>query len=286
MPQPDSKHAHALQTPSGPQARRPNEAHSMEDKLDAFRRLLVIMDELREGCPWDREQTMQSLRNLTIEETYELADALMDDDLEGVAEELGDLLLHAVFYARIGDERAAFDIADVLHKVCDKLVHRHPHIYGDAVVEDAEAVKQNWEQLKLAEGKKSVLQGVPTSLPALIKGQRIQEKAAKVGFEWERIDDVWAKVEEEKRELEEAVASGKQARIEAEYGDLLFALVNYGRFLDVEPETALERCNRRFKARFEYIEAQAEVQQRSLKDMTLEDMDALWNQAKAKGIGQ
>ena len=281
LPNPSSTGHRSTQT-----LRTPNQAHSMEDKLDAFRRLLTIMDELREGCPWDREQTMQSLRNLTIEETYELADALMEDDLDGVAEELGDLLLHAVFYARIGDERAAFDIADVLHRVCDKLVHRHPHIYGDAVVEDAESVKQNWEQLKLAEGKKSVLQGVPQSLPALIKGQRMQEKAAKVGFEWERIEDVWAKVEEEKLELEEAVASGEQSRIEAEYGDLLFALVNYGRFLDVEPETALERCNRRFKARFEYIEAEAEAQQLKLSAMSLAQMDALWNQAKAKGIGR
>ena len=263
-------------------ARQPNTAHSMEEKLDAFRRLLVIMDELREGCPWDREQTMISLRNLTIEETYELADAITDNDLPGVGEELGDLLLHAVFYARLGDELGAFDIADALHGVCDKLVHRHPHIYGDVTVADQEEVKQNWEQLKLKEGKKSVLEGVPRALPALIKAQRMQEKAGKVGFEWDDVADVWAKVEEEKAELEEAVAGGEHKHMEDEFGDMLFALVNYGRFIGVEPETALERSNRKFKRRFEYIEAKASKQGIALKSMTLEAMDAWWNEAKAE----
>jgi XTP/dITP diphosphohydrolase len=261
-------------------AREPNTAHRTEEKLDAFRRLLTIMDELREGCPWDREQTMASLRNLTIEETYELADAILDDDLDGVAEELGDLLLHMVFYARIGDERGAFDVADVLHRVCDKLVHRHPHIYGDTEVSGTEEVKQNWERLKLREGKRSVLAGVPRSLPALIKAQRMQEKAGKVGFEWDHIDQVRAKVAEEQRELEEAIASGERDRVEQEYGDLLFALVNLGRYLDVEPETALERTNRKFLRRFGHIERRVAESGRELADMDLAGMDDLWEEAK------
>ncbi len=255
-------------------------AHSTEEKLQAFSRLLTIMDELRERCPWDREQTLESLRNLTIEETYELADAIVDKDMVGIKEELGDLMLHLVFYARIADEQGAFDVADVLNKVCDKLVHRHPHIYGDAIIEDAEGVKRNWEKLKLSEGKKSVLAGVPTSLPALIKAQRIQEKAAKVGFEWREAGEVWAKVEEEAAELQREVGGPNQQAIEEEFGDLLFALVNYGRFIGVEPETALEKCNRKFKERFEYIERRAVEEGLSLDAMSLDEMDGFWEEAK------
>lgn len=248
-----------------------------QKNMEAFGRLLTIMDDLREKCPWDMKQTIMSLRNLTIEETYELADAIMDNDIQGVKEEIGDLMLHMVFYARIASETNEFDMAEALHAVCEKLINRHPHIYGDVVVKDEEEVKRNWEQLKLKEGKKSVLSGVPKSLPALIKAQRMQEKTAKVGFEWDHVDDVYAKVEEELAELKEAIASGNQNHIEEEYGDLLFALVNYGRFIKVEPETALERVNLKFKSRFEYIEAQAP---KSLSNMTLQEMDDLWNEAK------
>ncbi len=255
-------------------------ANPIDKKLESFRRLLTIMDELRQGCPWDREQTMESLRNLTIEETYELVDAVMDGDLTGIREELGDLMLHIVFYAKMADEQNAFDMADVLDQICNKLVHRHPHIYGDVRVENSEQVKRNWEQLKLSEGKKSVLSGVPVSLPALIKAQRIQEKAAKVGFEWRETGEVWAKVEEEARELQREVGGPDQQAIEEEYGDLLFALVNYGRFIGVEPETALEKCNRKFKERFEYIEKRAASEGRSLETMTLDEMDGYWEEAK------
>lgn len=256
----------------------------MRNKLESFERLLTIMDELREQCPWDRKQTMESLRNLTIEETYELADAILDKDLQGVKEELGDIMLHLVFYAKIGDEKGAFDIADVLNGVCDKLVQRHPHIYGDVKVSGEEEVKKNWEQLKLKEGKKSVLEGVPNSLPALIKALRLQDKSKQVGFEWENRDQVWDKVTEELEELKEATLGDGQTvsqdKIEEEFGDLLFSLVNYARFIKVDPETALERTNKKFKSRFEYIEAKAKAQQRDLKSMTLEEMDALWNEAK------
>lgn len=253
--------------------------NTFQDKLDAFGRLLTIMDELREKCPWDRKQTLESLRNLTIEETYELADAIIDHDLKGVKEEIGDLMLHMVFYARIGQEKGAFDVADALHAICDKLISRHPHIYGDVQVADDEEVKRNWEQLKLKEGKKSLLAGVPNSLPALVKAYRMQEKTKQVGFEWETTEQVWAKVEEELGELQENVQnSAPPEKIEEEYGDVLFALVNYGRFIGVEPETALERVNRKFKRRFEYIETNAP---RPLKDMTLAEMDGLWNEAKA-----
>lgn len=252
--------------------------NTYQQKLDAFGRLLNIMDDLREKCPWDRKQTLESLRNLTIEETYELADAILDHDLKGVKEEIGDLMLHMVFYAKIGAEKGAFDIADALHAICDKLISRHPHIYGDLQVADDEEVKRNWEQLKLKEGKKSLLAGVPNSLPAIVKAYRMQEKTKQVGFEWENTEQVWAKVEEEIGELQENIQNGaSRDKIEEEYGDVLFALVNYGRFIGVEPETALERVNRKFKRRFEYIEANAP---RSLKDMTLAEMDALWNEAK------
>ena len=251
----------------------------MDKKLTAFGRLLEIMDTLRAECPWDRKQTMATLRNLTIEETYELADAIMEDDLQGVKEEIGDLMLHMVFYARIADEQEAFDIADALNAVCDKLIKRHPHIYGDVQVADDEEVKRNWEQIKLSEGKKSVLGGVPNSLPAMVKAYRMQEKTAQVGFEWDHADQVWDKVEEEIGEFREAVTSGSQEEKEMEFGDVLFSLVNYARFQGIDPETALEKVNKKFKKRFEYIESHAD---RPLQEMTLDEMDALWNQAKTQ----
>ena len=246
-------------------------------KTEAFGRLLDIMDDLREKCPWDRKQTMETLRSLSIEELYELADAILDEDLEGVKEELGDLMLHMVFYAKIGEEKGAFDIADALHHVCDKLVRRHPHIYGDIKVEDAEEVKQNWEKIKLQEGKKSVLAGVPRSLPSMIKALRLQQKTAQVGFEWEKTEDVWKKVEEEIGELQDAVKEGDITNIEDEFGDVLFSLINYSRFIGVDPETALERVNTKFKNRFEHIEKSAK---KPLQEMTLQEMDALWEDAK------
>ena len=250
----------------------------MQHKLDAFARLLTIMDELREQCPWDRKQTLQSLRNLTLEEAYELADAVLAENLEEIKEEIGDLMLHMVFYAKIADEKGAFDIAGALHAVCDKLIQRHPHIYGDVVAEDEDAVKQNWEQLKLKEGKKSVLQGVPKSLPAMIKAYRMQEKTKQVGFEWENSEQVWEKVEEEIAEFKEALEQGlPQEKQEEEFGDILFSLVNYARFQGIDPESALERVNLKFKKRFEYIEANAH---KGLREMSLAEMDALWEQAK------
>ncbi|MBK7407701.1 MAG: nucleoside triphosphate pyrophosphohydrolase [Saprospirales bacterium] len=250
----------------------------LKEKLDAFSRLLHIMDDLRAQCPWDRKQTFESLRNLTIEETYELADAILEEDQEGIKEEIGDLLLHMVFYAKIAEEKGAFDMADALHSICDKLIKRHPHIYGDVKVNGEEDVKKNWEQLKLQEGKKSVLQGVPRSLPAMIKAYRMQDKTAQVGFEWAEAEDVWKKVEEEIGEFRSAVKDGTDhGHQEEEFGDVLFSLINYARFLNIDPETALERVNIKFKQRFEYIEANAP---KNLKEMTLEEMDVLWNQAK------
>ena len=250
----------------------------MQHKLDAFARLLTIMDELREQCPWDRKQTFQTLRNLTIEETYELADAILEEDVPGIKEEIGDLMLHMVFYAKIADEQQGFDIADALNAVCDKLIKRHPHIYGDVKVKDEEEVKRNWEQLKLQEGKKSVLAGVPKSLPAMVKAYRMQEKTKQVGFEWENAGQVWEKVEEEIQEFKETLEQDMpQSRREEEFGDVLFSLVNYARFVNIDPETALERINQKFKKRFEYIEAHAH---KSLNDMTLAEMDHLWNEAK------
>lgn len=250
----------------------------MQHKLDAFARLLTIMDELREQCPWDRKQTFQTLRNLTIEETYELADAILEEDVPGIKEEIGDLMLHMVFYAKIADEQKGFDIADALNAVCDKLIKRHPHIYGDVKVKDEEEVKRNWEQLKLQEGKKSVLAGVPKSLPAMVKAYRMQEKTKQVGFEWENAEQVWEKVEEEIQEFKETLEQDMpQSRREEEFGDVLFSLVNYARFVNIDPETALERINQKFKKRFEYIEAHAH---KSLNDMTLAEMDHLWNEAK------
>ena len=251
----------------------------MDKRLEAFERLLTIMDDLREKCPWDRKQTFESLRNLTIEETYELADAILENDVQGIKEEIGDLMLHMVFYAKIGSETGDFDISDALHAICDKLVSRHPHIYGDVVAEDEETVKKNWEQLKLKEGKKSILEGVPMSLPAMVKAYRMQEKTKQVGFEWETTEQVWAKVEEEMGELNEALVNKRQSEVEDEFGDVLFSLVNYARFIGVDPETALERTNRKFKKRFEFIEKNAN---KPLADMSLEEMDNLWNLAKHK----
>lgn len=255
--------------------------NTQEKKLEAFARLLKIMDELREQCPWDRKQTFLSLRNLTIEETYELADALLENDLKGIREEVGDILLHMVFYAKIGSETGDFDIADALNGICDKLIARHPHIYGDLKVSGEEEVKRNWEQLKLKEGKKSLLEGVPASLPAMVKAYRMQEKTKQVGFEWENAEQVWEKVEEEIGELKENIASNAPKEdIEEEFGDVLFSLVNYARFIGIDPETALERVNKKFKSRFEYIEKNAP---RPLAEMTLAEMDVLWNEAKKRG---
>ena len=254
--------------------------NSRPDQLKAFDRLLTIMDELREQCPWDKKQTMQTLRHLTIEETYELGDAILDNDLEEVKKELGDLMLHLVFYAKIGSETNDFDIADVLNTVCDKLIHRHPHIYGDVKVENEEDVKRNWENLKLKEGKKSVLEGVPKSLPALVKASRIQDKVAGVGFDWEQPEQVWEKVEEELSEFKEEVQNGNQDAMEAEFGDVLFSMVNYARFLKINPENALERTNKKFSKRFAYLEEKAKSLNKELKDMTLTEMDVFWEEAK------
>ena len=250
----------------------------MQDKLDAFKRLLIIMDELREQCPWDRKQTMESLRNLTIEETYELADAILDNNMQEIKEEIGDVMLHMVFCSKIASETGDFDIADSLNAVCEKLINRHPHIYGDVHVEDEEEVKRNWEQLKLKEGKKSVLSGVPKSLPAMVKAYRMQDKTAQVGFEWENAEQVWKKVEEEIQEFKEVVDVDPE-KMEDEFGDIMFSLINYARFKGIDPETALEKVNRKFKNRFEYIEAQAT---KPLSDMSLDEMDKLWNEAKSK----
>lgn len=254
--------------------------NNRQTALKAFDRLLTIMDELREQCPWDKKQTLQSLRNLTIEETYELADAIIDDDLQGIKEELGDLMLHLVFYAKIGSEKKAFNIAGVLNGVCDKLVSRHPHIYGNVEVANEDEVKLNWEKLKLKEGKKSVLGGVPKSLPAMVKAYRIQQKAKQVGFEWETTEQVWEKVKEETAELKEAIATEGQDRIDAEFGDLLFSLINYARFIKVDPETALERTNKKFIKRFQAMETQALNNSKPLTEMTLEEMDGIWNEVK------
>ncbi|HJV18430.1 MAG TPA: nucleoside triphosphate pyrophosphohydrolase [Sediminibacterium sp.] len=252
----------------------------METKAAAFLRLVKIMDELREQCPWDRKQTIHTLRSMTIEETYELVDSIDREDWTGIREELGDLLLHLLFYSKIGSEQNRFLLEDMINGVCDKLVLRHPHIYGDVKVADEEEVKRNWEKIKVSEGKKSSLEGVPRSLPAIVKALRVQEKAKQVGFEWENRDDVWKKVEEETAELKEAIAGKKQEEIEAEFGDLLFSLVNYARFLQVDPETALERTNRKFIQRFQQMESIAGAQGRKLTDLNLEEMDAIWNQVK------
>ncbi len=254
--------------------------NSRAQQLEAFSRLLDIMDELREKCPWDQKQTLESLRHLTIEETYELADAILDNDLEEIKKELGDVLLHIVFYAKIGSEKKAFDIADVANTISDKLVHRHPHIYGDVIVKNEEDVQRNWEQLKLKEGKNSVLEGVPKSLPALVKANRIQDKVAGVGFDWEEPQQVWEKVQEELSELNEEVKKGNKENIESEFGDVLFSMINYARFIDVNPENALEKTNKKFINRFQFLEKAAKKEGKVLSDMSLTEMDVHWKKAK------
>ncbi len=251
-----------------------------KNQLQAFDRLLSIMDDLREKCPWDQKQTLQSLRHLTIEETYELGDAILDNNLNEVKKELGDLLLHIVFYAKIGSETNDFDISDVCNEICDKLIHRHPHIYSDVVVKDEEEVKQNWEKLKLKEGKKSVLEGVPKSLPALVKASRIQDKVKGVGFDWEEPHQVWDKVQEEIEEFQVEVAAGNKGKMESEFGDVLFSMINYARFLNINPEDALERTNKKFIKRFQYLESKAQELGKPLMEMTLAEMDVFWEEAK------
>lgn len=252
----------------------------MEEKLKAFERLLNIMDDLRAKCPWDKKQTLESLRHLTIEETYELGDAILANDLEGLKGEIGDLMLHMVFYSKIASEQNAFDIKDVLNAICDKLVHRHPHIYGDVQVADEEEVKANWEKLKLKEGKKSVLEGVPQSLPALVKATRIQDKVKGIGFEWENKEQVWAKVEEELQEFQAEVQSGNKEKTEEEFGDVLFSLINYARWVGVNPEDALARTNQKFIRRFQWMETESARDGKALQEMNLAEMDAYWERSK------
>ena len=254
--------------------------NSRAQQLEAFNRLLGIMDELREKCPWDKKQTLESLRHLTIEETYELADAILDNDLEEIKKELGDVLLHIVFYAKIGSEKKAFDIGDVANAISDKLVDRHPHIYSDVVVKDEEEVKQNWEKLKLKEGKTSVLEGVPKSLPAVVKAKRIQDKVAGVGFDWEEPQQVWEKVQEELSELNEEVKNKNTENIESEFGDVLFSMINYARFIGVNPENALEKTNKKFIKRFQFLENAAKKEGKELSDMSLDEMDVHWKKSK------
>jgi len=254
--------------------------NSRAQQLEAFNRLLDIMDDLREKCPWDKKQTMESLRHLTIEETYELADAILDDDLEEVKKELGDVLLHIVFYAKIGSEKKAFDIADVANAISEKLINRHPHIYGDVVVKNEKEVKQNWEKLKLKEGKNSVLEGVPKSLPAVVKASRIQEKVAGVGFDWEEPQQAWEKVQEELSELNEEILKKNIENTESEFGDVLFSMINYARFIGVNPENALEKTNKKFIKRFQFLEKSAKKEGKELSDMSLVEMDVYWNESK------
>jgi XTP/dITP diphosphohydrolase len=271
--------------------------NSEQTRADAFLRLLRIMDELREGCPWDRKQTIDSLRNHTIEETYELADAILEEDWQGIREELGDLMLHIVFYSKIGTEQQKFTMTDVINGICEKLIRRHPHIYGDVRVENEEDVKRNWERLKMEEGKKSVLSGVPKALPSLVKAMRLQEKAKQAGFEWDRADQVWDKVKEEEGEMLSALATMEElaaddpqrepakAHVEEEFGDLLFSLVNYSRFIGVDAEMALDRTNRKFMDRFQAMEQLASEDGRSLTGMSLQEMDVLWERVKSARKG-
>lgn len=251
----------------------------MNEKLAAFEKLLTIMDELRAKCPWDKKQTIQTLRHLTIEEAYELTEAIIENDLDEVKKELGDLLLHIVFYSKIASETNSFDITDVINSICEKLIHRHPHIYGDVVVANEQEVKENWEKLKLKEGKKSVLEGVPASLPALIKAVRIQDKARGLGFDWDNKEQVWEKVNEEIEEFQFEIAA-KSDKIEDEFGDVLFSFINYGRFLNLNPEDALEKTNKKFIKRFQYLEAESRKDGKILADMSLAEMDVYWNKAK------
>lgn len=262
-----------------------------EAKLKAFDRLLTIMDELRENCPWDKKQTLESLRHLTIEEMYELSDAILEGDLTEVKKELGDLMLHNVFYARIASEKKAFDMADVLNSICEKLIERHPHIYSDVIADDEETVKANWEKIKLKTGNKSVLEGVPKSLPALVKAIRIQDKARGVGFDWEKKEQVWAKVEEEMQEFKnefntESNEAINKEKAMAEFGDLLFSLVNYARFIDINPEEALERTNKKFIKRFQYLETESAKEGKKMGEMTLDEMDVYWERAKTLTVNR
>lgn len=252
----------------------------MDKSLEAFGKLLKIMDELRAGCPWDKAQTFDTLRYLTIEEMYELSDAILDKNMDEIKKELGDLMLHLVFYSKIASEQNAFDITDVLTSISEKLIRRHPHIYGNVVANDAETVKNNWEQIKMTEGRKSVLSGVPGSLPAMVKAYRIQEKARGVGFDWDNVSQVWDKVKEELSELEYERLHGTDKQVEDEFGDLLFALINYSRFINVNPEDALERTNRKFIKRFKYIEEKVIEAGKSMHDMTLAELDVYWEEAK------
>ena len=254
--------------------------NSRKQQLAAFNRLLDIMDDLREKCPWDKKQTLESLRHLTIEETYELADAILENDLNEIKNELGDVLLHLVFYAKIGSEKKAFDIGDVANAISEKLISRHPHIYGDVVVRDENEVKENWEKLKLKEGKKSVLEGVPKSLPAMVKANRIQDKVSGVGFDWEEPNQVWNKVQEELSELNEEIKKGSNNSIESEFGDVLFSLINFARFIGVNPENALEKTNKKFINRFQYLEKAIKKEGKKLSEMTLSEMDVYWEQSK------
>ena len=260
--------------------------HSREEKLAAYGRFLDVLDELREKCPWDRKQTNQSLRPNTIEECFELCDALIADDTQNICKELGDVLLHVAFYAKIASEKEQFDMKDVCDRLCEKLIYRHPHVFGDAVAETAGEVCKNWEQLKMTEkdGNKSLLSGVPNSMPSLIKAYRMQEKAANVGFDWDNKEDVWAKVHEEVDELQAEMQSGDKAKMEKEFGDLLFSLVNVARHYGINPDNALEMTNAKFRNRFGYVEEHSIKQGRNLKDMSLEEMDALWNEAKREGL--
>ena len=254
--------------------------NSRKQQLAAFNRLLDIMDDLREKCPWDKKQTLESLRHLTIEETYELADAILENDLNEIKNELGDVLLHLVFYAKIGSEKKAFDIGDVANAISDKLIARHPHIYGDVVVKDESEVKENWEKLKLKEGKNSVLEGVPKSLPALVKANRIQAKVAGVGFDWKETSQVWEKVQEEITELNEEIKKGSKDSIESEFGDVLFSMINFARFIDIKPEKALDKTNKKFINRFQYLEKAAKKEGKELSEMTLSEMDVYWELSK------
>lgn len=251
-----------------------------EDKIQAFGRLLDIMDDLRDKCPWDKKQTIQSLRHLTIEETYELTDAILEEDYSEIKKELGDLMLHLVFYSKIASETDKFDITDVLHSVCEKLIHRHPHIYGDVKVSNENEVKENWEKLKLIEGNQSVLQGVPKSLPSLVKASRIQDKAKSVGFDWENKNQVWEKVQEELTELYSEIKNNNLEGIESEFGDVLFSLINYARFIGVDPDEALERTNKKFIKRFTYIEQIAKEKNKNISELSIDEMNHYWNQAK------
>ncbi len=254
--------------------------NSRKSQLEAFERLLDIMDDLREKCPWDKKQTIQTLRHLTIEETYELADAIIENDLAEVKKELGDMLLHIVFYAKIASETETFDIADVLNGICEKLIFRHPHIYGDAVAETEEEVKANWEKLKIKEGSVSVLQGVPKSLPSLVKAFRIQDKVKAVGFDWENASQVWDKVEEEITEFKHEIKEGNTEKATEEFGDVLFSLINYARFVNINPEEALEKTNKKFISRFQFIEKKAIALNKNIHELSLEEMNVFWEEAK------